>query len=202
MRVQNAIVAAVAAIVVSAGAAQAVTVATFADPGSVTSPLFSFNGSQLTGGWSAAGLNLQTPGLTSVGDFSNATFTFSPLNVVGNFSNVFGLDGGVINFFDSSNNPLLTITFDNATLTVPVGVGSSDFISNNVTFSGPILAGYQTVSNESFAFSFANAFGTSVANFSASSAFTSSADLIVPTPATAALLGLGGLVAARRRRTA
>ncbi len=183
-----------------AGAAQADTVATFADPSPAgTTPVFRFNGSQLTGGWSGPGLTLNTVGLPSVPDFANATFTMTPLNAANIFGNFWALSGGSINFFDSSSNPLLTISFSAATLNVPAGFGASDFVGQNVTFSGPILAGYTSVSNEAFSFSFANPVGTAT-NLSVTSAFTSSADLLVPAPVSAGLLGLGALAATRRKR--
>lgn len=181
-------------------AAHADTVATFADPSPTgITPVFRFNGAQLTGGWSGTGLTLNTVGLPSVPDFADATFTMTPLSATNIFGNFWALSGGMINFFDSSANPLLTITFSAATLNVPAGAGASDFVGQNVTFTGPILAGYASVTNEAFAFSFANPVGTPT-NLSVTSAFTSSADLLVPTPATAGLLGLGALGAMRRRR--
>lgn len=193
------------AAVAATTAAQADTVATFADPSPTgTTPLFTFTGNTtagvLTGGYSGLGLNLLTPGLIGVPDFSDATFAMSPLNTtVGLGGGLFFLSGGSINFFDSAANPLLTITFDSAFLSGALGVGSSDFTGFNVTFSGPILGGYQSITNEAFSFSFANPANT-LTGFTATSSFTSSADLVVPAPATAALLGMGGLLAARRRR--
>lgn len=183
-----------------AGLAHADTVATFADPSPTgATPLFSLTANTFSGGWSGTGLTLETPGILAVGDYADATFSMSPLAAVNVFGSFWALSSGSINFFDSASNPLLTISFSSATLNVPAGAGGSDFIGNNVTFSGPILAGYTLISNEAFAFSFANPVGTPN-QFTVTSAFTSSADLFVPAPATAGLLGLGAIGALRRRR--
>lgn len=183
-----------------AAMAQADTVATFADPSPTgTTPVFAFDGAFFSGGWSGTGLTLETPGLLAIPDFADARFSMTPLsatNIVGNF---WSLSGGSINFVDSANVPLLTISFSAATLNIPAGAGASDFVGQNVTFSGPILGGFASVTNEAFAFSFANPVG-SPTNLTVTSAFTSSADLIVPAPASAGLLAIGGLAALRRRR--
>lgn len=183
-----------------AGVAQADTVATFADPSPTgTMPLFTLTSNTFTGGWSGLGLNLQTPGLPLVSDFADATFSMSPLTATNVASSLWTLSGGTIQFFDSASNPLLTITFGSGTLNVPAGAGASDFAANNVTFSGPILSGFASITNEAFAFSFANPVGTSNA-FTVTSAFTSSADLQVPAPGGVAVLSLGAIGAMRRRR--
>ena len=185
-------------------AASADTVATFADPTTGPTPsLFQFNAGTgtLTGGWGGSNLLLQTPGLPAVPDFANATFTMSPLSAIGAFGNIYHLGGGQLNFFDSLANPLLTISFGDAWLTGSLGLGASDFMSNSVIFSGPIMAGFGSVSNEAFSFSFANPVATTpTGSFTTTSSFTSSANLVVPAPGAAALLGLGGLLAGRRRR--
>ena len=186
------------AALAAAGSANAGTIATFSDPAAGPgTPLFSYSGGLLTGGWSAPGLTLHTPGLGGI-DYTNATFTMSPLATIVNLGPVQIMTGGVVNFFDSANNPLLTITFSTALLSGPVSLGASDFVGNNVTFSGPIL-GATTYQNEAFAFSFANPIGNAD-SFSVTAAFTSSADPVLPTPGAAALLGMGGMMAARRRR--
>lgn len=189
-----------AGVLLTSAAAQADTVATFADPSpNGATPLFTLSGNTFSGGWSGLGLNLQTPGLPLVSDYADATFSMSPLNAVNVFGSFWALSGGSINFLDSASNPLLTITFASATLNVPAGAGASDFAANNVTFSGPILSGYALVTNEAFAFSFANPVGAAN-NFTVTSSFTSSADLFVPAPGAAAVLGLGAIGAMRRRR--
>jgi hypothetical protein len=202
MKIVNALLVAGLGSLAITAAASADTVATFADPAAgASTPLFQFNAGTgtLTGGWSGANLLLQTPGLPSVPDFANSTFTMTPLSAIGAFGNIYHLAGGQINFFDSASNPLLTITFGDAWLTGSLGLGASDFMSNSVVFTGPIVSGYGSVSNEAFSFSFANPVATTT-GFTTTSSFTSSANLVVPAPGAAALLGLGGLVANRRRR--
>ncbi len=205
MKLVQAMIAATIGTLAISSAASADTVATFADPAANGStPLFQFNSGTgvLTGGWvGQPNLLLQTPGLPLVPDFNNAQFQMTPLSATGSFGNIFMMGGGAINFFDSTNAPLLTITFSNAILTSSLGLGASDFYGYNVTFSGPILGGFAVVSNEAFSFSFANPVTTvPTGSFTTTSSFTSSATLVVPGPGSAALLGLGGLLAARRRR--
>lgn len=204
MKIVQAMLATCVGSLAISAAASADTVATFADPAAGPgTPLFSFNAGTgtLTGGWGGAGLLLQTPGLPAVTDFNNATFTMSPLSTIGAFGNIYHLGGGQLNFFDSSNNPLLTISFGDAWLTGSLGLGASDFMSNSVVFTGPIMAGFGSISNEAFSFSFANPVSTAPqGSFTTTSSFTSSANLVVPAPGAAALLGLGSLVAIRRRR--
>jgi len=187
------------------GSASATTVATFADPSTgPATPLFTFNAAAgtLTGGWSGLGLLLQTPAqLPSGTSYANAQFSMTPLGSIGNFGSIYHMGGGQINFTTAGNAPLLTISFSDAWLTSSLGLGASDFMSNNVVFSGPILNGYTSVTNEAFSFSFANpGTTTQFPGFTVTSSFTSSADLVTPAPGAAALLGLGGLLAARRRR--
>ncbi len=183
---------------VAASATCADTIATFADPSpSGSTPLFFFNGATLTGAWTTTGLNLLTPVLAAP-DFPNARFAMAPVAaapVFGAPPGNFTTGPGAVNFFDAFNNPLLTISFSGGVLN-SANFGSSDFIGQNVVFSGPILGG-ASVSDEAFAFSFANQFGSPLA-FNATSSFTSSAT--IPGPGAAALLGLGGLLATRRRR--
>ena len=206
MKLVQAMLAATIGTLAITSAASAATVATFADPATgPATPLFAFNAGTgvLTGGWvGMPNLLLQTPGLPLIPDFANAQFTMTPISATGAPTfGIYPMGGGSISFFDATNTPLLTITFSNATLVSSLGFGGSDFRSNNVTFTGPILAGF-IVSNEAFSFSFANPVSASPAgSYTATSSFTSSADLApIPAPASAALLGLGGLVAIRRRR--
>lgn len=191
---------AAAAMLAMAGAAQAITIATFQDPATDgTTPLFNANlgAGTVSGGWSAAGLNLST----FAGLFPNATFSMAPINIVSNpIPGIFFTGAGAINFFDSSSNPLFTINFQNALLSSSLGLAASDFSGLNVTFSGPLISSnFVSISQEQFSFSFANPVATA-GGFTVTSSFTSSADAIVPAPGAAALLGLGGLVAIRRRR--
>lgn len=186
-----------------AASAQATTIATFADPttGPAT-PLFQFNSGTgvLTGSWLAMpNLLLQTPGVPAFPDYPNAQFQMTPIGTVGAIGPILVMGAGQVNFFDATNAPLMTISFSGGYLNPATNFGGSDFTGFNVTFTGPILAGL-TLTNESFAFSFANPVSAAPpGSYSVTSSFTSSAD-IVPAPASAALLGLGGLVAARRRR--
>lgn len=197
------VIAAMGTLALVSGAS-ADTIATFSDPAaSAATPLFSWNAttSILTGGWSGSNLLLQTPGVAAQPDYANATFTMSPLGTLpGGSGSTFHLGAGQINFFSSTSAPLLTISFADAWLTNPVGFGGSDFMSNTVTFSGPLMSSFLSVSNEAFAFSFANPSGQPNGSYSATSSFTSSANVVVPGPGAVALLGLGGLIATRRRR--
>jgi MYXO-CTERM domain-containing protein len=187
--------------------ARADTIATFADPAlGPSTPLFTWNSvtTQLTGGWSGTGLNLLTPALPAP-DFTDATFTMTPLTQTFAFSGIVLLSGGTIKFFDSGATEVLRIDFASAVLSSSLSVGASDLTANNVTFSGSMIPLGWALSDESFAFSFANPVQTSATgappSFTVTSAFTSSATIVIPTPGAAALLGLGGLVAVRRRRS-
>lgn len=194
----KAVVAALAAG--GASVAQAETIATFADPSpSGATPVFTFasagGAGTLSGSWNGLGLNLLTPGLGAP-DFADAQFTMPAVAATGG-GNIWALGAGSVSFFDSSNNPLFTISFQSGTLTSPVGTGASDFVGDNVTFSGPIIpAG--SLTNEAFAFSFANPRGT-IENYTVTSAFTSSADRI-PEPSSLALIALGSAIGLMRRR--
>lgn len=180
--------------------AQADTIATFSDPSpSGATPLFTFasaaGAGTLSGAWNGLGLNLLTPGLAAP-DFADAQFTMPPVAATGGIG-VWSLGAGSVNFFDSGNNPLFTISFASGTLTSPVGTGSSDFVGDNVVFSGPIIPAGILV-NEAFAFSFANPRGT-MENYTVTAAFTSSAD-VIPEPSSLALLALGSIATLIRRR--
>lgn len=170
--------------------AQAITIATFADPAADGStPLFTLSGMTLTGGWSATGLNLLTPGIPAP-DFPDAHFTLTPLTV--SPSGV--TSGGSILFTDASSAPLFTIMFDSGQLS-PIAFGATEFLSLNVvSFSGPIVP--PGLNMESFAFSFANQTVTPL-GFTATASFTSSA---VPEPASIMLLAGGVASLIRRRR--
>jgi hypothetical protein len=176
--------------------ASADTIATFSDPSPDGSqPLFTFSSAggtgTLSGGWSTNGLLLETPGLGAP-DFNNAHFSMPGVAATGGPSN-WTLGAGAINFTDNVGNPLMTITFAGGSLASPITFGASDFVGQNVVFSGPIIPG--GLSQESFAFSFANPVGT-IGNYTVTAAFTSSA---VPEPASIVLLALGALAAIRRR---
>lgn len=190
--------AAIGAIALSA-CAQADTIATFADPSpGGDQPVFTFSSTggtgQLSGGWSTTGLLLETPGL-AIADVPNAHFIMPAVNGTLNSGSTWDLGAGSVTFADSADAVLFTITFDSAVLTSPSQFGGSDFASNNVSISGPAVT--VPLTNEAFAFSFANPVGT-LENYTVTSAFTSSADL-VPEPASLALLGLGAAALLRRR---
>jgi MYXO-CTERM domain-containing protein len=190
-------VLAAVATVFSVQAAQADTVATFADPAvNGTTPVFTFTGAALFGGWN--GLALQQGASFGGATFNSASFSMAPVGVVGTGPGYYDLGPGAIVFLDSSSLPLLNITFTSARVVTGLQFGGSDFTSNNVVFSGPLLNG-NLVSNEAFSFAFANPMTTQGTGYTATSSFTSSAD-IVPAPGACALLGLGGLLAGRRRR--
>jgi MYXO-CTERM domain-containing protein len=193
------VLSAVAAVTLAAGSAQAMTIATFADPTTGPVPsLFQWNATTntLTGGWSGTGLTLQTPG-SSFPDLTNATFTLTPMVAVFNMFGVVGFGAGAVQFFDSAANPVFRIEFDNAQMSSALSFGASDFVGFNVRFSGTLLD-FPT-QNEAFAFSFANPTLMGNGGFTVTSSFTSSADRI-PAPGALALVGAGGLLLARRRR--
>ncbi len=192
----------VAAMVVGLGAttASAATIATFSDPApNGDTPLFEHVGTMLTGGWSGTGLTLLTP--ASGGSYPNATFSMTPLTILDAYGT---LSGGNIQFRDSSANLVLQIAFTSARLFEPFGFGASVFTAppSAVTFSGPIITNPATLSDQTFAFSFANQAAVPPAppdpgGYSWTAAFTSSA---VPEPASLMLLAIGGLLASRWRR--
>ena len=209
MRVTQAFFASVACSALFAGSAHAITAATFADPATDgATPMFTFNAGSgtLTGGWSGSGLLFQAPlQLPDGASYPNTHFTMTPLGSLGSFGNIYHMGGGQINFTSAASAPLLTITFSDAWLTNSLGLGS-DFMSNSVTFSGPIFAGYLYPggANDAFSFSFANPRplpsnegGGFACRLRRSRV---SMDLYIPSPATTGVILLGGVFATRRRR--
>lgn len=186
--------------VVGIANAQSFTIATFSDPAlNATTPLFSFNSTSMTlsGGWALPGLTLQTPGLIGGGSYGNATFNMTTLNLTATAApNLYSTGAGSVQFFDAGFNALMTISFTSGYFTNPLSVGASDFGAtfNNVTFTGPMVPAGLT--NEQFAFSFANPtnIGNNVTTYTSS--FTSSA---VPEPASMTALALGAVAMLRRR---
>lgn len=176
----------------AAVASNALTMATFADPATdASTPLFTFNATSISGGWSGTGLLLQTPGWAAP-DYADAKFSMAPVALTPIAPGFSSAGAGQIDFTDSLNNLVFRITFQSGYVSVN-GVGGSDLFSNNVTFSGP---GVPVVTNETFNFSFAN-FGQNGNDVTATAAFTSSA---VPEPASIAAIGLGLAAVIRRRR--
>jgi hypothetical protein len=184
------------------------TIATFSDPAlSATTPLFTVNDvtKTVSGGWldSQTGLDLQV--VLTGNTFNNAFFTMTPLSYTGSLN--YAVTGaGTIRFFADNADPLsatpiLQIDFDNANITFGGLGGDNLFSSNGVKFSGSEI-GSLSLSEEVFAFSFANLKALNPASpklgYSATAAFTSSA--IVPEPATLAILGLGSITLIPRRK--
>lgn len=193
-------------IVVSCSLVQAktVTIATFADPSAdADKPLFAVDNisNYITGGWadSETGLTLEIPysGNTYLDAFFTMTDVFYQDGAGG------GITGsGTIKFFadgqSTNTTALIQISFNSGHVT-PLGFGAMDmFYFDGVTISGSEIAGVLT--DESFAFSFANQTALSGSwdnGYTATASFTSSA---VPEPATICLLGLGALALLRKHR--
>ncbi len=187
-------------------AAQAGTIATFADPAADGSiPLFmvdTVNGT-VNGGWSDSNTGLILEADT---DYIDAWFTMSQLNYAGGMSGG-DTSAGVIKFYadGTSDEPILQIDFERAHIS-PYGLSGSNiftFMSDEVSFSGDIVgtpAGTPAnLTDGSFGFSFANQ-AIDSNGFTSTAAFTSSA--AVPEPATIAILALGTLPMLRRRKIA
>jgi hypothetical protein len=192
---------------ISVSAKASMTIATFADPSIGSRPLFrvDFRLAQmkLTGGWAdtKTGLTLEIP--YSGHTFANAWFEMTDV-VILNTSGDTG--GGEINFYaDGSTTSLLAINFESGFVS-RYSFGADEFFAENVTITGSEIT--DTLSEEQFAFSFANKKKLSSANpndgFTATAAFTSSAVILVPPPipepATICLLGLGALSVVRRKK--
>ena len=175
------------------------TLATFSDPSNGSPFLFDWDttNNTLTGSWSGTGLNLLTPGFNGGGSVNDAKFqtsTISLTTVIGGV--LYNMGSGSVNFTDSSNNTVLTITFAGGTFLNPLNAGASSAQGNAVSFSGPNVPANLT--NEAFAFSLANPNVVGDHVFYTAS-FTSSAD-VVPEPASILALTAGIAALARRRK--
>jgi hypothetical protein len=170
-----------------------------------------FNTERITSEWddnSHTGLNLNVV-YSGTPPYTDAFFTMTDPGGAPGVEYTQGIGGGdtgggIIKFFNPGDNPatddpLIQIDFDSANLS-PTGFGGLElFALNDVTISGSVLGG-ATLTDEAFAFSFANQvlLNNDWGNgFEATAAFTSSA---VPEPATLALLGIGALITLTRRR--
>ena len=200
--------------VISVNAKASITIATFDDPSAGSSdPLFTvdFTLMKLTGGWADAkpGVTLVTP----YGTYEDVWFEMGDVTITGTATvpgvGKFGYVGsGTINFYANNTlvSPLVTIGFENSLVSRYGFDGSDetpdgDIVSTNVTITGSVIP--YALSNEQFSFSFANLTKlpdhTSFNDgFTATAAFTSSAE--IPEPATLCLLGLGALNLIRRKK--
>jgi len=190
-----------------AASAFADTIATFADPAQTgNTPLFTLDltvgnpgDGLLTGGWSddQTGLDLEIQGVCHC----DTWFVMNELTYTGDVMSGQTSPGELEFFADGADplgdEPLVRITFSSASVSL-VGFGGSDFYSlDNVQITGSAVPA--ALSNEAFAFSFANhvPLGGDVLNgYTVTAAFTSSA---IPEPAGVGLLATGSAMLLRRR---
>jgi hypothetical protein len=187
--------------------ASALTIATFDDPAiDSTHPTFRFTstGPGFTGFLRGTniGPNLPTllmPGFVGGGSQPLCRWKMSDLNVDANGVATAAAGGrGFVDFTDvTQTHPVFHIDFDSA-LFSNFGLGASTQFGNNVTFGGDRLP--NPLTNERFAFSFANGlFNALTGNLEYTAAFTSSAVIPVPEPASILAVSLGVFGFARRR---
>ena len=185
---------------------RAMTVATFSDPTEgdppPVQPLFTvdFVEGTMDGSWPEAldGLNLEVPWISQ--NYNDAYFTMTQLTVAGD-KDYATTGSGVMQFFDSTDLLVLTISFSSATSTSDVLLGINSIIVNDgVQITG---VGFGPLTDSaSFSFSLTNVTplpgnNTVDEGFTATAAFTSSA---LPEPASVAGLMAGLLPVVVRRR--
>lgn len=193
----------VAALLIVASAQASFTVATFQSPSSGSSdPLFfvSWTENTVTGGWDDSKPNLTLEFVwPTAGVFNDVWFDMTPVAILSQpIPDAYGeTGGGVISFYADGTvtDPLMVITFSSGYVN-KFGFGSDDAV-----FSGSMIT--ESLSEELFSFSFAAIQYVKKTRdfeaFSATAAFNSSA-ILVPEPATLAILGLGAVMILRSRQ--
>jgi len=173
---------------------EAATIATFSDPspgGQV--PVFVQAGNLLTGGWNAPGLNLVMP--FTGNNYPNARFEMDPVTVAtpGSYPTLLG--PGSIRFYDATDNLVLLITFESATLDV-LNFGATEFLGrDDVTITGVGIPAAPALRDQGFSFALANASGTPP-YLSWTAAFSCSAT-VIPEPAGLFFFMVTGLASRR-----
>jgi len=189
--------------------AQAVTVATFADPTANSSTssntMFTIDlvSHTINAGWPdlLPNLNLEIGDTT----YYDAYFTMTTVSYAGN---IYGgtTGGGTIKFFKNNQNsistPLIQISFQSASIS-PYSLGAANQFfapGSNVVITGSEVTGSLT-NDACFSFSFANQMpknGDWNNGYTVTAAFTSSAE--VPEPASLGLFGVSWLMVLIRKR--
>jgi hypothetical protein len=184
---------------VSPSLVSASTIATFSDPSvgepEPPVPLFAVDQDASTISASYPSLTLETWD----GSSYDVSLLMNPVTFVEGRS--FETGAGSVQFM-MAGSVILQIDFDNGHLNNPFSFGATEFIGDNVTFSGSALLPFTGVQDGtgSFAFSFANqTFTDDPDGYTATAAFTSSG-VLIPEPATLIAVALFGLVAVRGHR--
>lgn len=183
-------------VLVNTSAATTLTFATFADPsGTASNPLFTMTEAldSVSASYSGTGLTLQVPFTGDV--FTDVTFNMPQVAV----DAVTGLTlaPGSIEFYQGANL-IMTINYRSARLT-EFGFGARNRATDpdnvEIVYSG--FPPSFELTEESFAFSFANYATPAQGWVTTTASFTSSA---IPEPATLVVLGIGFVAMLRRRR--